>query len=131
MEKSRQGRQDAKLLTETNDVVDMKLDAEIGYAASPDLEAWILNKSQQAINLETGRFVQLISERDCKPIDVFRNIESTIETNIKIIAHESQNRERTVVDEEGEIKDSRLLWLLIIASLVLLAFLVVIWRLVA
>ena len=120
--------QHVKLITETNDMISDKLEAEINYISSKYREGWVLNRSQQARSLETGEFLQLISASDCRPIKVFRNEDGDRVVSVGQINRECQADARTVVDGEDGGRDSGMLTIMIISSVVLLVFLVVIWK---
>ena len=126
-------KQGVRLLSETGNVVDIKFDADLGYVASPDTpEAWGLNRTQQAKELRTGQFIQLICERSGKPIQVFRNSGSTndiIGYDISTIANQAEDRAQQE-SERDRPKDSQLLWLGIITTIIAIAFLLVVWKMV-
>jgi len=132
----RGAQQDALLITETNNVVSMSLDADTGYVESPDdIQGWLLNRTQQAKDLNTGRYIQLISERDCRPIQVFRNghssseVESITEKNISDIARQTEDKAQLLVEQESNT-DGRVLWIGIITGIIAITFLLVVWKMV-
>lgn len=124
-------KQSVRLLSETGTVTDIKLDADIGYVASHDTpEAWGLNRTQQAKELRTGQFIQLICERSGKPIQVFRNggsSNSIIGYDISTIAKQAEDRAQQE-SEQDKPKDSQLLWFGIITTIVAITFLLVVWK---
>lgn len=126
-------KQDVLLLTETGDIVDMKLDADVGYVeARNSPEAWGLNRTQQARRLSTGRYVQLISERSGIPIRVFRNGHSNNKIfggDISTIAKQAEDRAEKEA-EKGYHKDSRIVWLGIALTIAGISFLIVLMKVV-
>lgn len=118
----------AYLITETNKLEKVKLDADIGYASSQDREGWLINRAQQARDLNTGQYMQLISESDCRPIKVFRNANGAQPINVALVNREAQADARTTVDEDQNNHDSRLLTIGIVLGVLLLVFLIVIWK---
>jgi hypothetical protein len=130
----RYAKQFVRIVTETSDVVDKKFGADIGYVTSPDdVTAWGLNRTQQAKDLQTGRYIQLLSERNAKPIKVFRNSGSDndiVGCDIETIARQGEDRAQQE-SERDRPKDGRILWIGIIATMITIAFLLVLWKVIA
>lgn len=121
MGKGRSGRQDVLILTETNSIVDDRLNAEIGYAMSPDtVEAWALDSNQQAIDEETGNIVQVICERTYEPLIVFdlesQSGKSVVGKNVEAIASQKEDEEMAFM-EQKKSRINMLLWIGIIATI--------------
>lgn len=132
MGRKRTRRQPVLTLTETNSVVDDRLEippTDAGYAESPDtVEAWALDANQQALN-DKGEYVQVICERDFEPIRVF-NLNNGHKSNVAVrnvetIASQKHDEELAFM-EEKKSKNSQMLWLGIIAAIVALTFALVV-----
>lgn len=122
-----QQRADVLIMTEMNSVDEDRLIAGVGYAVRQnDVRAWALDADHQAIDEETGRYVQLLSERTYRPIHVFPNgHRSDIVKNVSTIADQTEDEEMAILHEKQH-KDSQLTWLGIIAVILLLVISIVV-----
>lgn len=127
MGKSRPRRQDVVILTEANSVDDVRIDADVVHAEAPEvLKAWALNSLQQAKDEYTGRYVQVVSERSYKPIQIYRSKGSdVVGSTVAHVASETEDEEMTFL-EERKGKDGRLLWIGIITGLLVLTFCIIV-----
>src|SRR4030043_1025989 len=119
MGKRHSSRQDVCILTETGDIVDMRLetDSEEGYVASPDtLEAWELDFNQQCVDEKSGRYCQVISDRNKKPLKIFKNRPTLSGSTTETIASRKEDEELAFLNTHKE-KNKMLLWVGIIAAL--------------
>lgn len=117
----RGNQQDVCNLTETNSVDDGKLDAFVAHAESiKETAAWELNSFQQAIDEKTGRYIQFISDRSFRPLQIYRNPISAT-GNISTIAGQTEDQEMVFL-EEGRKRDGRMLWIGIILAMLTLCF---------
>lgn len=118
MGKRRYGaRQDVLLLTETGDIDGFKLEAESAYIVSPDtVEAWELDYNQQVIHEKSGRNIQVISERDKKPLRVYRFRPTLEGQSTDVIASRTQDEELAFMNTV-RAKNRMLTWVGIIAAL--------------
>src|SRR4030043_93435 len=119
MGKRHSSRQDVCILTETGDIVDMRLetDSEEGYVASPDtLEAWELDFNQQCVDEKSGRYCQVISDRNKKPLKIFKNRPTLSGSTTETIASRKEDEELAFLNAHRE-KNKMLLWVGIIAAL--------------
>jgi hypothetical protein len=117
--KAKKIKLDICLLTQTNIVMDDRLDAGVSHVESPDTaEGWLLYSNQMAIDEKTGRYVQFVSGRHGSPIKIYR---SNLDTSVDIteIASETEDQEMVWLDELQN-KDGRVLWAGIIAAMLTL-----------
>lgn len=104
-------KQDVCLLSETNRMIDEKLDAGTIHAESPDTaEAWGLDAKQQCKDEKTGRYIQFISSLSCDPIVIYKNPDTApVKANTSLISSQTEDQEMTYIDY-GKKKDGRLIW---------------------
>lgn len=107
-----------KVFSEINSVIDKKLEVDVGGAVDFDeLREWAIDSNQQAIDERTGEYVQFFSERSYKPVQIYSDYDiSFIGQNVEAIAAQTEDEELTSVANR-KTKDSRLLWMGIIAAL--------------
>lgn len=107
--------QDVLLLSETASVEFRSIEAEGLYAADHDMPgAWELDFNQQTKNEKTGEYLQVISARSKRPVQIFKNRPKMAGQSTQTIASNSQDRELTFQDRRKQ-KNSMVLWLGIIA----------------
>lgn len=118
MGKRRQGaRQDVLLLMEIGDIVGFSLPTEPGYIVSADtLEAWGQDLNQQARDSRSNKSFQVISERQKRPLKIFKKKPSISEDNIDNIAKTKQDEELEFLNRRRE-KNRMFIWLAVITAL--------------
>lgn len=123
-------RQDVCLITETNRVMDVHLDAGTKHAESEETaEAWGLDSRQQCKDEKTRRYVQFACSLSCDPIAIYRATERVLlKSDASLIASQTEDQEMTFIDY-GSRKDGRLLWVgITLAALTLTICLAILMR---
>ena len=111
----RSGRQDVCILTETGDIDDVRLEADVNYATRPDeIQAFVLDYNQQAKDEKTGRYVQTVSELSKRPLKVFRNVPVLPDQDTDTIADQKWDEAQAFRDHYHQ-KNSLLMWFAILA----------------
>lgn len=108
------------IFTETGSVEDTKADEDIQYATLPqEFFAWLLSNYQMAYDEVMGKWVQTVSFRNKKPIQVFEEWPNISDAPIDNIATDKFD-EASALRDETTHKDSTQMWWAILA--VILAF---------
>lgn len=112
---------DVTLLNEAGNVGEFELEHDIQYVVRPfpDLQAWEIDRSQQAKDEITGRWVQTVSDRSKKPIRVFRNSANNASRETDTIAGQKWDEALAFRDSVKQ-KNSLSIWFAIIAVVMLL-----------
>lgn len=114
------------LLILGGDMIPLKLIADGDCIAAPeDLQAWESDFSQQFIDRKTGRFVQVISDLNKKPIRVFKDRPSIKGRATDVISSRKQDEELAFLNTHKE-KNRALTWVGIIAVLFALVISIVV-----
>lgn len=110
--------QNVCLFPETNNVSDLLLRAGVTDVESEETaEAWGLDSSLQCKDEETGQYFQFISSVICDPIDIFGNGKGLNQTDVSLIASQTEDQEMTFV-EQGKNRDWRWLWYVVMIEAV-------------
>ena len=114
---------DVCLISETGNVIDVRLEAGINHVESPDTaEAWGLDSSHQAKDPQTGRYIQFVSSLSCDPLQIYKD-KSVLQADMGAIASQTEDQELNYIDN-GNNKSSQLLWVGISCAILALTFLV-------
>lgn len=113
------------LLSETQSVKDIRLNAGVLHAESPDTsEAWALDARQQVKDKATDEYIQFVANTHYKPIKIYSRLESSVAAP-SVIAALEEDKEMTFIDQ-GRNKDGRLIWIgVALAALTLILCIVV------
>ena len=106
------------ILTERLGVEETRLDCDTLHIESPDtIEAWELDPYQLSRDEKKGNNLQVVSERNKKPLKVFRDRPAIAGRAIETIAGQKFDEEMTIIQERKQ-KQSMLLWIGIITAII-------------
>lgn len=123
-------------LPETNSVEEFKLDAYTRHAEAPEIvSAWGIDSTQQCIDEKTGRYIQFISDRSCRPLIIYQGdrekppvglTSQIVGNSVANVASQTEDEEMVYINDSKK-KDSRLLWIGICLALLTLILLLVVY----
>ena len=112
-------KQILSVLTERGDIEDAKADADIQYVTLPkDFFAWLLDYYQLAFDERLKKWVQTVSFRSKKPVQVFQDWPAISASSTDAIAEDKFDEAMAIRDNERH-KDSAFTWWAIIALILL------------
>ena len=96
---------------------DTSLGCDTLHIESPDtIEAWEIDPYQLSREEKTGKYLQVVSERNKKPLRVFKDQPIISSRAIETIAGQKFDEKMTIIQEQKR-KQSMLLWVGIITAI--------------
>lgn len=118
-------KQNVVMIFGNGEVAEMALEADEDYIVDPgNIMAWERDFNQQFKDPSNGKFYQVISTRNKKPLRIFKERQAISGSSTDSIASRKQDEELTIMDSRKE-HNKGLLWIGIIAAMMTLIVIII------